>query len=1313
MQTRVVSSDSNNSRKTSTVYIPKKDLDPSSDPSATSTNSHKRKLTKYEELANLSEDRPEMIALTNFSPILTDSQTKTAYGELFDLYVETLRQIDASTQSAMSSEKNKKLIKDNNKQFKQQISILRNRLSELNNILKMLATANKNINSHNSIYRFSPTEFVSRMFEGSQRKTKKEDLDAIAEKLPETLTLETSLADAIISTPSTVKNYSSTKLWLTCVSELAKLIKTHSKKSLNVNQLEEKQSSIKGQIPQLDGGKNRISLSNIQENANVPSNLVVAPTFQTSLTSSEQEKLEQAQKDLKNLGVSFEIPTGIKDQKVNQSKLNSDLKALAFDLKMSMLKIDDALNNNLKSENYTVPVLIHLLSKELRHSACFDQNFQFLRNFRSTGTGVINSTNYIEKIFGQEQSGFDVFQAPSKNVNVNSFSLFDLTYSRHVEDSSKIVLTLEENESSNMSTTLVPGGRYFFDSQSLFDNISQNSINLSRMFEISREIERLDSGFFEIISNFGFLPIDDSIFETMKNDSSQKPSFTSFNPATFAKNILNVLVDGEGNSKTYDFADRESDLEIFAQKDRGIVAILAKAGENSDLGRELRASLLISLIELVEDSVNAGNNDENLKMLLINESKNVPPELLSQIIADRAAFSAFFGVSNYNATFQKLAETTEKVLKTSLIANYESKNIINRIPCKYDNTADLGNSLRSNRLFLSIVNIIKDIKAAFSNYATSSSTNNTIFSELNINTIIVLAFTVICSLVKKFSDNNFAATNAFQDFLTPYSNGINLSTANGNFSLTPEDKKFLASVGASFYELVVYVDSVPTNHSIDQQEIISIIEDEMKTLTSMMFSVANFLDTLNGKIQTIYNTINKFNKEAIAYLLGYLETTEKLSILMREQQLMLLLSSVEDVYQNFQTFTENFSTEETDPDMILATKYLKSLHYSPQMVSVLQRFFSDAEFTETKGYNKKIATIGIPQGLLKGLLKNPLMADSNKHNDIIKILIYKIDVFNSDIVYKPKEFLFEASRFPTRVYSSVKPINTDVRGISDIANAIPTRNYSLFTSLNLIDTGASTYWDDKTSSFGEEYNFLTSREKNEIIENHITSFLLENYIKILTGFDVGDVQFNLSNTEADALAEAGNSTNDDVTKNLQSSTSTTKDSKSSNSLSKGLGNAGKSVLNSSGLNKIPKIKNEALKNLIVADVLIPRQDLYIKNLVQPKKFDRVFNIIFDPEFEIDYEKSTSTQSSSSKLEFLIKTAKSIKQKSNPNVYVDVDKSFENPSLDAFFVVVETHAEPFVADPKLLTSIQKSENAQESARKQQDKKSITKKSVGKL
>jgi hypothetical protein len=434
---------------------------------------------------------------------------------------------------------------------------------------------------------------------------------------------------------------------------------------------------------------------------------------------------------------------------------------------------------------------------------------------------------------------------------------------------------------------------------------------------------------------------------------------------------------------------------------------------------------------------------------------------------------------------------------------------------------------------------------------------------------------------------------------------------------------------------------------------------------------------------------------------------------MREQQLMMLLSSVEDVYQNFQTFTENFSTEETDPDMILATKYLKSLHYSPQMVSVLQRFFSDAEFTETKGYNKKIATIGIPQGLLKGLLKNPLMADSNKHNDIIKILIYKIDIFNSDIVYKPKEFLFEASRFPTRVYSSVKPINTNVRGISDIANAIPTRNYSLFTSLNLIDTGASTYWDDKTSSFGEEYNFLTAREKNEIIENHITSFLLENYIKILTGFDVGDVQFNLSNTEADALAEAGNSTNDDVTKNLQSSTSTTKDSKSSNSLSKGLGNAGKSVLNSSGLNKIPKIKNEALKNLIVADVLIPRQDLYIKNLVQPKKFDRVFNIIFDPEFEIDYEKSTSTQSSSSKLEFLIKTAKSIKQKSNPNVYVDVDKSFENPSLDAFFAVVETHAEPFVADPKLLTSIQKSENAQESARKQQDKKSITKKSVGKL
>jgi hypothetical protein len=1302
MQSKTASPISANPTRTPSVYIPKSDSKPSTDPAATSTNSYKRKLTKYEELANLSEDRPEMIALTNFSPILTDDQSKTAYGKLFDLYVETLRQMDASSQFAMNSEENKNIIKNNNKEFKNQISTLRNRLNELNNILKMLAVANKNIDVHNSIYKFSPTELVSRLFEGSQRKTKKEDLDFIASKLPEVLTLESSLADALMSTISTTKNYSSTKLWIMCVNELSKLVKTHSKKSLSSKSLEEKESSIKGQIPDVvDSGKDRMSLSSIQKNASIPINLVVVPTFQTTISDSEQKKLEEAQKELNDVGVSLEIPQGVKDKKVNEPKLKSDIANLVINLYESMSYIDDVVARNLKNQNYAGPIIVYLLSKELRHSSCFDQNFQFLKNFRSIGTSVINSENYIEKIFGPQQKSFDVFKIASKDANINAFSLFDLSYSRHFEDNSKLVLTFEENDYSNMSTNLVPGGRYFFDSESLFSNISQKSINLSRLFEISREIERLDTGFFEIISNFGFLPIDDSLFETLKNGDFQKPSFVSFNPINFLQNIINELVDGNGNSKTYDFANVESDLEVYTQKDRGITAILAKAGEGSYLGRNLRASLLISAIEMVEETTNVGINDESLLQILLRDSKNVPTELLAQITNDRSEFSKYLSAYFIDDVFKE----TESARKLSLSSQYESKEVISRIPCKYDDARDLGNSLRKNKLFLTIVNILKDVKSAFLNYGTQN--NRTIFSSLDISTIIVLMFSAICQMVKSFSDNKLVAINGFQDFTTSYSNTINPNSK--FFSLKAEEQNFLSSIGASFYQLVLYVDSVPSNHAIKQQEALSIVEDEVKTLTSLMFSVTNFLDTFNEKIQTIYNTINKFNKEAIAYLLSYIETTEKLSILMREQQLMLLLSSVEDVYQNFQTFSENFITEETDPDMILATKYLKSLHYSPQMTSLLERFLSDSEFTETKGYNKKIATVGIPQGLLKGLLKNPLMADSNKHNDIIKISIYKIDLFNNDIVYKPKEFLFEASRFPTRVYSSIKPISTDVRGIADIANAVPTRNYSLFTSLNLIDTGNSTYWDDNTSSFGEEYNFLTGKEKNEIIENHITSFLLENYIKLVTGIDMGDVQFNLTSEEAAALAEYNKQVNSTAASNInrEANSLPSKDSRPSNKSSiKVLGNAGagqsaKNILASSFVTK--KFQSGALEKLILADVLIPNSNLYIKNLVQPKKFDRVFNIIFDPEFEVDYEKTTSTQSSASKLEFLIKNAKTIRLKNHPNSYVDVDKSFENPSLDAFFAVVETHAEPFVIDQRLLTSIQKSENSQESARKQQDKK----------
>ena len=81
--------------------------------------------------------------------------------------------------------------------------------------------------------------------------------------------------------------------------------------------------------------------------------------------------------------------------------------------------------------------------------------------------------------------------------------------------------------------------------------------------------------------------------------------------------------------------------------------------------------------------------------------------------------------------------------------------------------------------------------------------------------------------------------------------------------------------------------------------------------------------------------------------------------------------------------------------------------------------------------------------------------------------------------------------------------------------------------------------------------------------------------------------------------------------------------------------------------------------------------------MQPKKFDRVFNIIFDPEFQVDYEKTISTTLGAQKFDFLLKQAKFIQYNNTKNEYVDSDKSPNDTSLENFFISIETHAEEYV------------------------------------
>ena len=228
-----------------------------------------------------------------------------------------------------------------------------------------------------------------------------------------------------------------------------------------------------------------------------------------------------------------------------------------------------------------------------------------------------------------------------------------------------------------------------------------------------------------------------------------------------------------------------------------------------------------------------------------------------------------------------------------------------------------------------------------------------------------------------------------------------------------------------------------------------------------------------------------------------------------------------------------------------------------------------------------------------------------------------MDLLNSDVIYLPKTFLFEASRYPMRV---VDQIPNNVTNIKELF----TRNYSFYNKSNAKDNGEVSTMVPKLDD--EEYSFLNDYEKSQIIENHIISFLLENYLKITTGLVLNETTFNLDTAEAEALLSLEISQN--------------------------------------------RSKNNFGNATTFSEKIFPSNIEFLKKLVSPKKFDRVFNIIFDPEFQVDVSATQSTTIGKKLLESMVSLGK-IRQVGNR--YYDNDKSESDVTLYSYFAVLETHA----------------------------------------
>lgn len=351
--------------------------------------------------------------------------------------------------------------------------------------------------------------------------------------------------------------------------------------------------------------------------------------------------------------------------------------------------------------------------------------------------------------------------------------------------------------------------------------------------------------------------------------------------------------------------------------------------------------------------------------------------------------------------------------------------------------------------------------------------------------------------------------------------------------------------------------------------------------------------------------------------------------------------------------------------------------------SILSKYFQSNEFLSQKGYNKKIISVGIPPKMNRKLRTTSVNAGdliSDFKRGIVRLRIFKVDRLHPSVVFLPKTFLFDMNRFPTRILNNwnYETFLTEEFNLLSIPNKIVVNNGLVLTSR------------DYNSSFPKDYygSFLSESQKLEIYANHSISFLCEEYLRWFTDCRFDETRYNNFSKLKSTLAN--------MEDQFQRYSSNVKRSTTSQSSASQLSSTVEAIFTdpTSGTDfKVPVYKpknensinkkseeqknfsipfNETLKSYFLNESFFSDPLLYKKKISYPKKFDRVFSVIIDPDdFYVD-ESVTSKETLDSLKELGVLTGGDDGTSRSSQPYKNKDSGQNDVTLDEYFVT----AEPF-------------------------------------
>lgn len=339
--------------------------------------------------------------------------------------------------------------------------------------------------------------------------------------------------------------------------------------------------------------------------------------------------------------------------------------------------------------------------------------------------------------------------------------------------------------------------------------------------------------------------------------------------------------------------------------------------------------------------------------------------------------------------------------------------------------------------------------------------------------------------------------------------------------------------GFSQGQVTFVVTQAATNHLASVNELVQRLNREGSLVRQLLVTLVNSLLVLGGMGRSTANFFK--SPEAMRKLTDLLSglggDIDMLRLLLTEQQAMLLASTVESLVEaSVQPARERHVVGARTMRHVASPEVaiLDGSDVPPETQQALFSLFESPEYASQHASNKKVLTVGIPLGLLQRMRQKVNVRDrkratfNDRRTDIVQVTVYKVDMQNVDIVFRPLRFLFEMSRFPVRYSASRWLDMIEEASINDIVGAVPTRNFDQGTAASRqapvqfnVEYASTSIANQqgvrnaKAAFDDSSYSFLTANQRAQILHNHVVSQLLEVYVRMMTGIDVSEDSYHV------------------------------------------------------------------------------------------------------------------------------------------------------------------------------------------------------------